>query len=123
MNTDQIDLYPASVFSLLIMIILAAVVTTASSALAHGGKDHGTDTFTSFQALEKAAELYDRLLSAGKLNASWETGLEKVTISIPHVSGTREFVVSFRRTQGKPQAVFFFFTAEGKYAGSNFTGP
>jgi hypothetical protein len=105
------------------MIILAAVATTASPALAHGGKEHAATEFTAFKALGKAADLYNRLLSSGKLDESWETDLENVTISAPPHSGSKEFVVSFRRTQGKPQTVFFFFTAEGKYAGSNFTGP
>ena len=102
---------------------LLVVATIASPVLGHGGKEHGAAGFTAFKALEKAAGLYNRLLSSGKLDASWETGLERVSISAPAHEGGREFVVTFSRTQGEPRAVYFFFTVEGKYAGSNFTGP
>ncbi len=103
----------------------AAVVlfVAASPAWSHGGKEHGDAGFTALKALEKATDLYNRLLSSGRLDAGWEAGLENVGIAAPSQQGRNEFVVSFRRNQGDPRTVYFFFTAEGKYAGSNFTGP
>jgi len=108
------------------LIALAALLLTAAAAspvLAHGGKEHAATDFTAFKALEKAAGLYNRLLSSGKLDASWETGLEKVAIAAPAHGDGKEFVVTFSRSQGDPRTLYFFFTTEGKYAGSNFTGP
>lgn len=123
MKNKRLNIHLASVLSLMVPAALLLFVATASPALAHGGKEHAAADFTSFKALEKATGLYNRLLSSGKLDASWETGLKKVTIAAPSPSGGKEFVVTFHRSQGKPQAVYFFFTGEGKYAGSNFTGP
>jgi hypothetical protein len=123
MKNKRLSIHLTSVLSLIVPAALLLVVAAASPALAHGGKEHGAADFTSFKALEKATGLYNRLLSSGKLDASWETGLDNVTIATPTHSGGKEFVVTFHRTQGEPQAVYFFFSAEGKYAGSNFTGP
>ncbi len=114
--------HPARAF---LLAATAAVVLSAaaSPALAHGGKAHGAAGFTALKALEKATGLYNRLLSSGKLDASWEAGLENVAIRAPSHGDRKEFVITFRRSQGDPRTVYFFFTAEGKYAGSNFTGP
>ena len=123
MKDTQLSPHSTKALSLIVLAALLLVAATGSPALAHGGKEHGTAAFTSFKALEKATDLYNRLLSSGKLDDSWETGLENVAITAPSPSGGKEFVITFRRSQGKPQAVYFFFTDEGKYAGSNFTGP
>ena len=87
----------------------------------HGGK-HAADEFTHLQALQKATELYDRLIGNGKLDQSWETTLIRVNVSNRQKGSEKEVVVSFERAEGEPQAVYIFFTANGKYAGSNFTG-
>lgn len=106
----------------LFVVPLLLIVAAAAPLLAHGGKDHAA-AFTAVKALEKATALYNRLLHAKKLDESWETGLENVSIAAPQNSGNKEYVVTFRRSAGSPQSVFFFFTQTGKYAGSNFTGP
>ena len=94
----------------------------APSAHGHGGKTHGGETFTAFQALEKATMLYDRLIVSGKLTEDWETGLKTVRIDIRTSDNKREHVVQFERTEGEPRSVYFFFDQEGNYSGSNFTG-
>lgn len=106
----------------LIALTLLLATATSTPVLAHGGKEHAA-AFTAVKALEKATGLYNRLLQAKKLDESWETGLENVSISAPQNPGKKEYVVVFRRARGNPQSVFFFFTPAGKYAGSNFTGP
>ena len=101
-------------------IVVTAAIITATLAFGHGGKH--ADKFTQLQALQKATKLYEQLISKGKLDQSWETGLQKVTISIRTHEGKNEVVVSFQREEGDPKAVYIFLNSDGKYAGSNFTG-
>ena len=102
--------------------IMSLYLLTAPPAVGHGGKPHA-EAFTAFQALGKGAELYDRLILAGKLDESWETDLKRVHIdSRSDGAGQREVVVRFERTSGEPDSVFFFFDQTGAYSGSNFTG-
>jgi hypothetical protein len=88
----------------------------------HGGKTHGEESFTAFQALQKATELYDRLIVSGKLKENWETGLKRVSIDIRNSNNKREYVVQFEKSEGEPNSVYFYFDQEGKYSGSNFSG-
>ena len=99
---------------------LIAVIITASLAFGHGGKH--SDKFTQLQALQKATKLFDQLVARGKLDQSWEAGLENVAISKRKNNNKDEVVVSFQRKEGEPKAVYIFFSSNGKYTGSNFTG-
>jgi len=99
---------------------LIAVIMTVSLAFGHGGKH--SDKFTQLQALQKATKLLDQLVSKGKLDQSWETGLATVAISKRKNNGKDEIVVYFQRNEGDPKAVYIFFNSNGKYSGSNFTG-
>ena len=91
-------------------------------AYSHGGKTHGGEIFSAFQAVQKATELYDRLITSGKLPETWETELKSIHINIRNAKVKREYVVQFQRAEGDPGSVFFFFDQEGRYSGSNFTG-
>ena len=99
-----------------------SIILVANIALAHGGKKHDSDSFTRLKALQKATGLYDQLIAKGKLEESWETELKTVEVSIRENKGMKEFVVSFKRNKGNHDTVYFFFEANGKYAGSNFSG-
>jgi len=101
-------------------LILMLTFWTISTVYGHGGKHAGQ--FTRLQALQKATTMYNQLVNNGKLDQDWETGLKNVTISNRKKDGEDEIVVSFERLEGDPKAVYIFFNAEGKYAGSNFTG-
>ena len=101
-------------------LILMLTLWTISTVHGHGGKHAGQ--FTRLQALQKATMMYDQLIKNGKLDQDWETGLKNVTISNRKKNSEDEIVVSFARSEGDPKAVYIFFNAEGKYAGSNFTG-
>jgi len=105
---------------LTISMALFAVIITTALALGHGGKH--SDKFTRLQALQKATKLYDQLITKGKLDKSWETDLQNVTLSNRKHEGKNEIVVSFQRKEGNPKAVYIFFNFNGKYTGSNFTG-
>lgn len=106
----------------ILSIFMTLTILCSTPAFGHGGKKHAEGSFTQLQALQKAFKLYDRLIQSGKLEESWEIGLTQVDIKIREKSGKKEFVVSFKRKAGDPSAVFFFFKADGKYAGSNFSG-
>jgi Family of unknown function (DUF6488) len=108
-------------YSALFLSIWAVLILTIP-AFGHGGKTHADNAFTSFQALQKATELFDRLVVSGKLEETWETELVTVGISIREKANEKEKVVSFKKASGTPDTVYIFFTAEGKYSGSNFTG-
>ena len=91
-------------------------------AYAHGGKKHSDSDFTALQALQKAIAAYDKLIVAGKLEESWETGLRNVQVVTREKNGKREYRISFERTAGTPKAVYIFYSQDGEYAGSNFDG-
>jgi hypothetical protein len=110
----------AAIIGFVIVIGLNGIVTL--TAYGHGGRTHEGETFTAFQALEKASKLYDRLIISGKLSEDWETGLKRVTIDIRNSKDKREYVVQFEKSKGEPSRVYFFFDQEGEYSGSNFTG-
>ena len=108
----------------IIIMVLAFGVTTVNvaPAFSHGGKTHGEESFTAFQALQKAALLYDRLLTSGKLPEEWETGLKIIKIDTRKAADKREYVIQFEKAVGTPISVYFFFNQNGEYSGSNFTG-
>ena len=104
-----------------VCFLILGLLISASVAFSHGGK-HAPGELTHLQALKKATELYDRLIGNGKLDQSWENTLSRVDVVNREKGNNKEIVVSFHRTDGDPEAVYIFFTAKGKYAGSNFTG-
>ena len=106
--------------TLTIMFTLFAIAISAVTAFGHGGKH--SERFTHLQALQKATQLYDKLIKKGKLDQSWETDLDQVTVSNRQKGDKKEILVAFHRGEGDPAAVYIFFTASGKYTGSNFTG-
>jgi hypothetical protein len=89
---------------------------------AHGGKGHDSGAFTPLMAVQKAAELFDQLISLNKLDDMWETRLIRIDVIRQKAMEKQEFVVSFRRNSGNPDVVYFFFDLKGMYTGSNFTG-
>ena len=104
-------------------VLLAAMMLAGSlPVLAHGGKSHGGTGFSSLQAVQKATELYDRLIKMEKLEEAWETGLTAISVSTRQAGDKPEYVVRFSRVEGDPESVYFFFDQQGEYSGSNFTG-
>ena len=91
-------------------------------AQSHGGKTHKGESFTAFQAVQKATKLYERLVASGKLSEVWETGLKTIKISIRNTQNMREYIVQFETDKEHPNSVYFFFNQDGGYSGSNFTG-
>ena len=105
---------------IILMFLLFTIIIPTVAAFGHGGKH--SEAFTHLQALQKATQLYDKLINTGKLDPSWETGLEQVTVSNRQKGDNKEIIVVFHRREGDPKTVYIYFHADGKYAGSNFTG-
>lgn len=105
---------------LVVLFILTGPMADIA-AQAHGGKTH-SEAFTALQALQKATELFDKLVVSGKLDESWETGLAKVDVLSRLSQDAMEYRVGFHRHSGTPEAVYIFLSSEGKYTGSNFDG-
>ena len=93
--------------TLTISVALFAVIMTAALAFGHGGKH--SDRFTHLQALQQATQLFDQLVSKGKLDESWETGLQNVSVSKRNNKDKEEIVVAFQRAAGDPTHVYIFF--------------
>ncbi len=102
------------------LMIAALMLAYGPSLSAHGPKGH-TEAFTALAAAKKATLMYDKLVAAGKLDSSWETGLETINVYRRDI-GRGEIVVQFSRKAGEPQSVYIFFTEQGDYSGSNFSG-
>lgn len=110
--------------SAVIMALLAigSIVLGIGTAAGHGGKPHAGGSFTAFQAVQKAAKLYDQLIVSGKLPEDWETDLSSIHVAFREAENSRETIVNFKRTGGDPESVYFYFDGQGDYSGSNFTG-
>ena len=105
-----------------LIIFLLIILMSVPLVSAHGPKGHGGAEFTALQAAKKGIELYDKLVSSGKLKAPWETDLKNIEVYQRQREEKREVVVKFSRGKGDPQSVYIFFTEKGDYSGSNFTG-
>lgn len=105
---------------LALSMFFCIILLMATVSFAHGPKGH-TEGFTALAAAKKATLMYDKLVATGKLDESWETKLETIVV-YERNTGQQEIVVKFSRTSGEPRAVYIFFTEQGKYNGSNFTG-
>lgn len=104
--------------SVLVLILLMSI----PFASAHGPKGHDGAEFTPLQAVKKGIVLYNKLIASGKLKISWETDLKDIEV-FPRQNGEKkEMVVKFSRSKGDPNSVYIFFTENGNYSGSNFTG-
>ena len=107
---------------IVIALTIGITITNVTPVNSHGGKTHAGESFTAFQALQKATQLYDRLITSGKLPEEWETRLKTVNIAARISAEKREYVIQFQKTEGNPTSVYFFFNQKGEYSGSNFTG-
>jgi hypothetical protein len=104
-----------------IIFLILIILMSVPLASAHGPKGHGTE-FTALDAAKKGIELYDKLLTSGKIEESWETDLKNIRV-LPRQSGERkEVIVKFSRGTGEPQSLYIYFSEKGEYSGSNFTG-
>jgi hypothetical protein len=107
---------------LVLAIMVGFTLNGAMPAHGHGGKNHAEETFSAFDAVQKATQLYDRLIASGKLPKVWEWELKTIKISTRNTVNKLEYIVQFKTVQESPNSVYFFFDQDGVYSGSNFTG-
>jgi uncharacterized protein DUF6488 len=120
---NQFETGPIIRMKMLVFVMVVGFLSSvATPVFSHGGKTHSDDTFTTFQAVQKATVLYDRLIVSGKLPEVWETGLKTIRISTRNTGNNRETVVQFETINENPNSVYFFFNQDGEYSGSNFSG-
>lgn len=103
-------------------IVAGVIVTGAGIANSHGGKTHTAISISALEAIQKATQLYDRLIVSGKLPEDWETSLSSIHVTVRGAENSPETVVQFKRSGGDPDRVYFFFDRQGEYSGSNFSG-
>ena len=118
----MVRIFKTNHYVIIIIVTLLGLLGFTSTLLGHGGKSHGETEFTALQAVQKATELYNRLVMSGKLQETWETGLVSIEVGTQQKADKPEYVVKFKRMDGDPNNVYFFFDLKGKYTGSNFTG-
>jgi hypothetical protein len=109
---------------MLIAVLIAAglIISGPGGTYSHGGKTHAESPFSALEAVQKATQLYDRLIVSGKLPEAWETDLSSIHVSVRGTENSRETVVQFKRSGGDPDSVYFYFDPQGEYSGSNFSG-
>ncbi|KZX77097.1 hypothetical protein A3715_11505 [Oleiphilus sp. HI0009] len=109
-------------------LLLGAVLIFSQFALAGPGHDHSHDhqhdPITSEQAVDKASAHVQKLVNRGKIDASWA---EVTASSVEEKSFGHgpEWVVSFKNdaiADPANQTLYIFYTINGKYLASNFTG-
>lgn len=111
-----------------LILLTALLLSTVSFAGPGGGHSHGHGHSHGAPAIskEKTGEIgryhVERLVKAGKLNASWKSA--KFDKSEKKVfSGKKEWVVTFDNDKGvKGKKLYVFLKLSGEFVAANFTG-
>ena len=90
----------------------------------HDDGEHGHGDMTSEKASQKAVRKLADLIDHGKLDRSWEGRMPERVEKKAFAKGP-EWVVSFRNdsiADTSQQTLYIFFTLDGRYIASNFSG-
>jgi len=88
------------------------------------GHEHHQGPITSEQAVNKATKHIQKLIEKGTLDASWSSVTSKTVEEKSYGHGP-EWVVTFENKaieDREKQTLYVFYTINGKYLASNFTG-
>lgn len=110
---------------LFVSSLLLASPTMAGAGHEHGpGGSHTHGPITSDAAVKKAEKQVKALIERGRLDKSWSEA--KLVESVQKDFGKgQEWVVSFKNDKEKDtakQTVYVFYTLNGSYLATNFTG-
>lgn len=86
--------------------------------------EHHNEPITSEQAVKKATMHVQKLVESGKIDSSW-TGASKKSVEEKSFGHGPEWVVTFENKaveDPQKQTLYVFYTINGKYLASNFTG-
>ncbi|MFV1873863.1 MAG: DUF6488 family protein [Oleiphilus sp.] len=110
---------------LIIMMFLFGQTALAGPGSGHShGHEHHQGPITSEQALKKAKKHIQKLIKKGTLDASWSSVSSK-SVEEKSFGHGPEWVVTFENKaieDSEKQTLFIFYTINGKYLASNFTG-
>lgn len=110
--------------------LLVSSLLLASPAMAGSGHEHGPDgshtvgPISGDAAMKKAEKQLKALIAKGKLDKSWRDAKWTDTQQKDFGKG-QEWVVSFKNEKEKDaakQTLYVFYTLNGSYLASNFTG-
>ena len=108
--------------------VLALIFLFGQTALAGPGHGHSHDhhhsPITNEQAAVKATKHVQKLVQNGKLNSSW-SGVTSKSVEEKSYGHGPEWVIIFENKyieDPKKQKLYVFYTINGKYLASNFTG-
>jgi len=113
------------VFALFILVASLTFVAPVIAGAGHshdGGHSHGP--ISSEDAAKMAAIRVSKLASAGKIPASW-TGIKANSVVKKQYSKGPEWVVTLKNqkvSDVKKQTLYMFFTLDGVYIATNYSG-
>ena len=109
---------------LLVSSLLLAAPVMAGTGHDHGSSGHSHGPASSEAIIKKAANQVKSLVERGKLDKSW-VGIKADGASQKTFSNESEWVVTFKNDKvsaPEKQTLYMFFTLDGSYIASNFTG-
>lgn len=109
--------------SLVVLVLLFVQAALAGPGHEHS-HDHHHGPITSEQAVKKATKHVQKLVDSGKIDASWSSAHSKSVEEKSYGHGP-EWVVTFENKSiedPEKQTLYVFYTIDGKYLASNFTG-
>ncbi len=108
--------------------LLVLMLVFGQTALAGPGHGHSHNShngpITSNQVVEKATKHIQKLAKNGKIDASW-SGVASKSVEEKSYGHGPEWVVTFENMSIKDperQTLYVFYTINGKYLASNYTG-
>ena len=110
--------------------LLATTLLCASPAMAGAGHEHGPGgshtlgPISSEAAIKKAEQQVKSLVKSGKIDTSW-AGVKAASATLKTFAQGDEWVVMFKNAKisnSAEQTLYVFYTLNGSYIASNFTG-
>ena len=112
-------------FALLLSSLVAASPAMAGAGHEHGpGGSHSHGPISNEAVIQKATKQVQSLVERGKLDKSW-VGIKATGATQKEFAKGPEWVVSFQNKQvseAAKQNLYMFFTLEGSYIATNYTG-
>jgi len=110
--------------ALFVSALLITSPVMAGSGHDHGNGGHSHGPISSEGVIKKATKQVKALAERGKLDKSW-VGIAAEGASQKTYSNETEWVVTFRNNKvsdPEKQTLYLFFTLDGSYIATNFTG-
>lgn len=109
---------------LLVSSLLFTSPVMAGTGHDHGGGGHSHGPVSSEAVIMKATEKVKSLAESGKIDKSW-AGIKAVGATQKTFANESEWVVTFKNEKFSDvtkQTLYLFFTLDGMYIATNFTG-